>query len=334
MDSKRVSQPPADDQICMPLPCCGRGLELLPLNEVPLFRCLKRQAKEHGQFIVSPAPSSHPSEPIEKMPAGTLPTPKPRSRKVPMAISKHLPSSEEWFKGPHVEELMPAASAPPRKPGIASYETQMTERVQMVEQTGARPRTTPRKSRNRAAQLPLYPCQPAQPLDTGNGPGIHTAQEQLKAARIPKKDVFDYTRPDLLSWANTLQKEQHCEPASDAEDDDTCVLRQMMSFETRSICEDFSSQSGESSGEEPAKLPLEGGIAEGLANLKLKKASEALTGSPAKRGPMETPLEGTSQALKPSLPQKVVSNIDSVTGDNEEAEEDNSEEEVPFYDLD
>ncbi|KAL1472432.1 hypothetical protein MTO96_022965 [Rhipicephalus appendiculatus] len=269
------------------------------------------------------------------MPAGTLPTPMPRSRKVPMAISKHLPSSEERFEGPHVEEFMPAASAPPRKSGIASYEKQMTETVQMVKQpTGARPRTTPRKSRNRAAQLPLYPCQPAQPLDTGNAPGIHTAQEQLRAARIPKKDAFDYTRPDLLSWANTLQKEQHCEPASDAEDDDTCVLRQMMSFETRSICEDFSSQSGESSGEEPAELPLEGGITEGLANLELAKASKALTGSPPKRGPMEAPLEGTSQALKPSPPQEVVSNIDSVTGDDGEAEENNSEEDVPFYDLD
>lgn len=324
MDSKRASQLPAADQICVPLPCCGRGVELLPLNEVPLFRCLKRQAKEHGHFIVSPPPPSHPTETASKMPAGTLPSPKPRSRTVPMAILKHIQPSEERVKVPHVEELMPAASMPPQKPGTLGYEKQMTETVQMVKQPmGARPRTTSRKSRNRAAQLPLYPCQPASARDTRySGPGIDTAEEQLKAARIPKRDAFDYTRPDLLSWANTLQKEQHCEPASDAEDDDTCVLRQMMSFETRSICEDFSSQSEESSPEDRVELALGGGIVEGLADLELTKASEALTGSLLQSDPTETLLAGTSQALKPSPPQEVVSNIDSITSDNEEAEQD------------
>lgn len=316
MGSKRASELPADDKLCVPLPCYGRDLEFIPLNNLPLFHCLKRQVKEHGYFTICPASSRR--TPAE-MPGEALPTPEPHSRRVPVVIAKHFPSSEEQLKRPDLEELIPAAIAPPRKPGITSYEKQRTETAQMGQQPmrGARRRTTLCKPPNRAAQVPLYTCQPAPSRD---GAGIATAEEQLKAARVPKKDAIDYTHPSLFSWADSL-KRKPCEPAGDAKDDDLCMLRQMMSFETRSICEEFSSHSGGSSSEESAGLPLEGGIIDGLANLELTKASGVLTGSRPKSGP-ETPLGGISQGLKSSATQEVVFDIDSVIGDNGEAEKD------------
>ncbi|KAL3211160.1 hypothetical protein MRX96_000845 [Rhipicephalus microplus] len=251
MGSKRASELPADDKLCVPLPCYGRDLEFIPLNNLPLFRCLKRQVKEHGYFTICPAPRA----------------------KTPVQTQKRVPAQKK--------------------------EEQRTETAQMGQQPmrGARRRTTLCKPPNRAAQVPLYTCQPAPRRD---GAGIATAEEQLKAARVPKKDAIDYTHPSLFSWADSL-KRKPCEPAGDAKDDDLCMLRQMMSFETRSICEEFSSHSGGSSSEESAGLPLE-------ADRKVV---------------LRPHWEASHRGLKSSATQEVVFDVDSVIGDNGEAKKNN-----------
>ncbi|XP_075533220.1 uncharacterized protein LOC142566258 isoform X4 [Dermacentor variabilis] len=51
-DGKPPGKPPVDGNKVIPLPCYGRGSKLIPLEELPFFQYLKRQATLHGGVVV------------------------------------------------------------------------------------------------------------------------------------------------------------------------------------------------------------------------------------------------------------------------------------------
>ncbi|XP_050029377.2 uncharacterized protein [Dermacentor andersoni] len=329
MYHKQAAEPPKDDEVVViPLPCWGRGSKLVPLDELPLFQFLKRQAAEKSGLFI-PSQPGNATGTAEKTRGATSPDAQLPSETVPKIAPESSKASDERDKMLHEQEplTVPAAvaAAPPQKHGIPSS-MKMHVAPMIKQPTRARPCTTSRQTRARPGQLPLYPCPPAPVPDAEySGPRLDTAEAQLKAAQVPvKKSAFDpseYTHPhDLTWWAASLAQVQPREPVSDSDDDDGYALQRPLTFEQDSICETLSTTTLESSSMELEHEPTpEGRTAEALPGLEPTETStETLTGSlpetPAD-SLTETPLEGTSQFLEPLPPQEVDFTIDSVAAD-------------------
>lgn len=315
MHKQRAEAPKDDDELLIPLPCWGRGRQLVPVNELTRLQFPKKQAAEKpGQSIQSSLLTNSTSN-AEETSGGTTPYVQP-SGTLPKRVPG--PAKNERDEMPHEQESLPgamaAAAAPaPQRRGIpSSWKMQIAEMIKQP--TTARPRTTSRRTRARLAQLPLYACPMPAPVPDArhSGPCLDTAEAQLKAAEVPLKkrpfDPSDYTHPyDLTSWVASLSQMQPGEPSDLDEDNDKYTFHRPLTFEEDSVCEALSTVSLVSSTELEAEFTSEGSTTDALAVMEPMETPRLLetTGD----SPTDTPPRGSLEPLPPQEASEMVNRL-------------------------